>query len=313
MDALESVNSKGILKKDYKVYYFIFLFGLSFSLLLASGCHKMKSAQTIPSYIKIDSVYLDTYYPDQGSASQEISDVWVYVDDQQMGVFQLPALFPILVEGNHHLEIRPGIKLNGISSTRVPYPFYHPIIFENFNFVPDSIMNLGNIKTEYYENTKFAWLEDFEGSFISIKESETSDTTIEQTTPSNSPEAFLSDNSSYSGKIVLTQDNPMFWGYSFNAYDLPRDGTPVALELNFKTDTPILVGVLTSLPGDFKWDDLVYLNKSTEWNKIYINLAPTTSRYPNAYNFKIYFRAIIGSNVDIAKIYIDNIKLLYRQ
>ncbi len=313
MDALESVNSKEILKKDYKVYYFSFLLGLGFILLLASGCRKMESSQAIPSYIKIDSVYLDTYYPVQGSASQEISDVWVYVDDQQMGVFQLPALFPILAEGNHRLEIRPGIKLNGISSTRVPYPFYQPIVFENFNFVPDSVMDLGNIKTEYYENIKFAWLEDFEGSYISIRESETSDTTIEQTIPADSPEAFLSDHSSYSGKIVLTQSNPMFWGYSFNGYDLPRDGTPVALELNFKTDTPMLVGVLTSLPGDFKWDDLVYLNKSSEWNKIYVNLAPTTSRYPNAYDFKIYFRAIIGSDVDISKIYIDNIKLLYRQ
>ncbi len=313
MDTLESVNSKGILKKDYKVYYYIFLFSLGFSLLMAGGCRKMQSSQTIPAYIKIDSVFLETYYPVEGSASQEISDVWVYVDDQQMGVFQLPALFPILAEGTHRLEIRPGIKLNGISSTRIPYPFYHPIIYENFNFIPDSVIDLGDIKTEYYTNTKFIWLEDFEGSYISIKESETSDTTIEQTTPSNSPEAFLSSNSSYSGKIVLTQNNPMFWGYSFDAYDLPRDGTPVALELNFKTDIPMLVGVLTSLPGDFKWDDLVYLNKSPEWNKIYVNLAPTTSRYTNAYDFKIYFRAIIGSNDDMAKIYIDNIKLLYRQ
>ena len=313
MNALETVNSKGILEKNYKVYYFIFLWGIIFSLLVTGGCRKMKSTQTIPSYLKIDSVYLETYYPVEGSESQEITDVWVYVDDQQMGVFQLPALFPVLAKGKHKLEIRPGIKLNGISSTRVPYPFYHPIVYDNFNFVPDSVLNLGNIKTKYYDNTKFAWLEDFEGSFISIQESETSDTTLNQTTPANNPEAFLSSNSSYSGKIVLTQDHPMYWGYTFDAYDLPRDGTPVALELNFKTDTPMVVGVLTSLPGDFKWDDLVYLNKSPEWNKIYINIAPTTLRYSNAYDFKIYFRAIIGSDADTGNIYIDNIKLLYRQ
>jgi len=313
LNALETVNSKGILEKNYKVYYFIFLWGIIFSLLVTGGCRKMKSTQTIPSYLKIDSVYLETYYPVEGSESQEITDVWVYVDDQQMGVFQLPALFPVLAKGKHKLEIRPGIKLNGISSTRVPYPFYHPIVYDNFNFVPDSVLNLGNIKTKYYDNTKFVWLEDFEGSFISIQESETSDTTLNQTTPANNPEAFLSSNSSYSGKIVLTQDHPMYWGYTFDAYDLPRDGTPVALELNFKTDTPMVVGVLTSLPGDFKWDDLVYLNKSPEWNKIYINIAPTTSRYSNAYDFKIYFRAIIGSDADTGNIYIDNIKLLYRQ
>ena len=301
------------MKENYRVYYLFILFSSIFGLVLAGGCRKMKSTQTVPSYIKIDSVYINTFYPVEGSSSHEISDVWIYVDDQQLGVYQLPALFPVLTEGKHRLEIRPGIKLNGISSTRVPYPFYHPIVYDDFNFVPDSVINLGNIGTEYYENTKFVWLEDFENSFISIKESETSDTSINRTSPANSPEAFLSSNSAYSGKIVLTQANPMFWGYSFDAYDLPRDGTPVALEVNFKTDTPLLAGVLTSLPGDFKWDDLVYMNKSAHWNKIYINIAPTTSRYPNASGFEIYFRAIIGSDADTARIYIDNIKLLYRQ
>jgi len=300
------------LKKDFTLYYFIFLVGIGFSLIFASGCRKMDSDLTVPSYIKIDSVFIETYYPVEGTESQEITDVWIYVDDQQLGVFELPALFPVLQEGKHKLEIRPGIKLNGISSTRVPYPFYKPILIEDFNFVPDSVMNMGVIHTEYYENLKFIWMEDFEGPSISIKESESSDTTIERTQPANSPEAFLSENSRYSGKIVLTEEKSLFWGYSFNTFDLPRDGTPVLLEVNFKTNNAMVVGVLSSLPGDFKWDDLVYLNHSPEWNKIYINIAPTTSRYPNAYNFTIYFRATLESNLSRADIYIDNVKLIYR-
>ncbi len=273
----------------------------------------MESDQTIPSYLKIDSVFIETYYPVEGTPSHKITDVWIYVDDQQLGVFELPALFPVLAEGKHKLEIRPGIKLNGISSTRVPYPFYKPILIEDFNFIPDSVMNMGVIHTEYYSNSKFIWMEDFEGPSISIKESESSDTTIERTQPVNSPEAFLSENSAYSGIIVLTDDKPMFWGYSYDSYDLPRDGTPVALEVNFKTNNAMVVGVLTTLPGDYKWDDLVYLGHTENWNKIYINLAPTTSRYPSAYNFTIYFRALLEPGVDRAEIYIDNVKLVYRQ
>ena len=281
-------------------------------MLFTTGCTKMEGGHTIPSYLKIDSVFIDTYYPVEGSSSQEITDVWVYVDDQQVGVFELPALFPVLKSGNHRLEIRPGIKLNGISSTRVPYPFYKPVIYDNFNFVPDSVMSLGVIQTEYQENIRFAWMEDFEGSSISIIESSSSDTTIEKTQPVNSPEAFLSENSGYSGKIVLTSEKPVFWGYSFNAFDLPRSVKPVLLEVNFKTNNSMVVGVLSNSPNGYKWDDLVYLNHSEEWNKIYINILPTTSRYPNAYDFKIYFRAAIEPGLDKGVIYIDNIKLIHR-
>ena len=301
------------MKKEYTVYYFVLLFSIGFSLLFVTSCTKMEGGQTVPSYLKIDSVFVDTYYPIEGSDSQKITDVWIYVDDQQMGVFELPALFPILKNGKHRLEIRPGIKLNGISSTRVPYPFYKPIVYDNLNFIPDSVINLGSVKTNYFDDIKFSWLEDFEGPSISIIESETSDTTIERTQPINSPEAFLSQTSSYSGKIVLTPDKPLFWGYSYNTFDLPRDGTPVALEINFKTNNSMVVGVLTSLPGDFKWDDLVYLNHSSSWNKIYINIAPTTSRYPKAYDFKLYFRAGLEQGLEKGEILIDNIKLIHRQ
>lgn len=301
------------MKKDYVVYYSIFLFVLAIGLLFETSCRKMEGDQTIPSYLKIDSIYINTYYPNEGSASQEITDAWVYVDDQLLGVFELPALFPVLASGSHHLEIRPGIKLNGISSTRVPYPFYQPVVIDNFNFVPDSVMNMGVVSTGYYENLMFAWLEDFEEPGISIIASESSDTIIARTYPENSPEAFLSENSSYSGKIVLTDANPMFWGYSFSAFNLPGNETPVALEVNFKTNNPMVVGVLTSLPGDYKWDDLVYLNHSKEWNKIYINLAPEVSRYPNAIDYKIYFRATKEADLDTATIFLDNIKLIYRK
>ena len=301
------------MKKDYTVYYFVFLLGIGFSLFFATSCNKMEGDQTVPSYLKIDSVFIETYYPVEGSSSHKITDVWVYVDDQQMGVFELPALFPILKSGKHRLEIRPGIKLNGISSTRVPYPFYEPIIYDNFNFIPDSVLNMGAIRTKYYDNIEFTWLEDFEGPSISIIESESSDTTIERTQPVNSPEAFLSDHSSYSGEIVLTSDKPTFWGYSFNAFDLPRDSKPVALEIDFKTNNSLVVGVLSSLPGEYKWDDLVYLNHTDSWNKIYINIGPTTSRYPKAYDFKIYFRAGRESGVTQSEIFIDNIKLIHRK
>ncbi len=276
------------------------------------SCRKMEGGQTVPAYIKIDSVFINTFYPSQGSSSSKITDVWVYVDDMQMGVFELPAKFPLLFAGKHKLEIRPGIKLNGISSTRVPYPFYKPIIFEDFEFFPDSVMDMGALNTEYYQNTKFVWIEDFESSVISIIETETSDTTIERTMPADNPEAFLTEHSRYSGKIVLTPEKPVFMAYSFNEYELPKDNSPVMLEMNFKTDHVLLIGVLVNNPADYSWDELLYLKETDEWNKIYINIGPVISRNPHALGFKIYFTSILDEGESGAEILLDNIKLICR-
>ncbi len=293
----------------HKFFFFSLLLG---GLLLSTSCRKMAGDQTVPAYLKIDSVSINTFYPSEGSPSAKITDVWVYVDDQQMGVFELPAKFPLLFAGKHKLEIRPGIKLNGISSTRVPYPFYQPIIMEDFEFFPDSVMDLGTVETVYYQNLKFIWMEDFESSVISIIEAETSDTTLERTNPADNPEAFLSEHSRYSGKIVLTKDRPAFMAYTFNEFDLPKDDSPVMLEMNFKTDHVLLIGVLVDNPADYSWEELVYLKETDQWNKIYINVGPVTSRNPNALGFKIYFSAILNSSEENAEIFLDNIKLIYR-
>jgi len=284
---------------------------LTFSAIL-TGCYKFEGTQTIPTYIKIDSVYLQTIYSEQGEASQKITDVWVYVDDQQIGVFELPALFPVLATGKHKLEIKPGIKLNGISSTRVPYPFYKPIIFENFDFYPDSIIDIGNIKTVYFNNLTFVWMEDFESSNLSIQESSQSDTTIVRTQPADNPEAWISDYSQYSGVITLTADRPVFDATSFDSYQLPQMGAPVLMEMNFKTDNYVTIGLVVHETGLYIKVPLLILNYSNNWNKIYINLGPTVSKYIKAKDFRIFFSANKRNDKTVTHIYFDNIKLIYR-
>ncbi len=297
--------------KEGKIYGLFFLLFIITGVLF-SGCYKFDGDQTIPAYIKVDSVYIETVYPHQGEASSEITDIWVYIDDQQIGVFELPALFPVLAQGEHKLEIRPGIKLNGISSTRVPYPFYKPIRYENFDFYPDSVHDFGAIKTTYYDNLTFAWMEDFEAASLSIKETDDSDTTIERTEPADNPEAWLSDYSRYSGIVTLTEDKPYFEAMSFNAYDLPKQEAPVLLELNFKTDNYVTVGLFINEPDRYVKSPLVTLNYSDQWNKIYINLGPLVSGYPKAIDYKVYFAAQKRTDKTKTNIYLDNIKLIYR-
>jgi hypothetical protein len=295
------------------------LYGIS-TLLIASvallwqGCYKFSGNQEVPAYLQINSISIQTSYYDQGTNSSNITDAWVYVDDALLGVFELPAHFPVLAEGKHKLEIRPGIKLNGISSTRVPYPFYKPIIYESRNFIPEITDSLKNISTTYYSNTTFQWMEDFEGSNISFYEPSASDTAIKQTSPKNSPDAFLSSYSHYSGRISLTEDKPEYVGYSFNSFPMPESqGASVLLELNFKTNNFVTVGLLMQTSGIFKEVPLVILGHTDEWKKIYINLGPNISLNSTADDYKVLFRAGFESDSADVQILLDNIKIVSRQ
>ena len=274
------------------------------------SCNKFEGDQTVPAYISIDTINLNTDYFSQGSNSHNITDAWVYVNDQLIGAFELPATIPILARGKQKLEIRPGIKLNGIGGTRVPYPFYQPYTVQDFNFIEDSIRKINPV-TSYYNTVGYAWLEDFEGTSISLSKTAQSDTSIYKTTPINNPEAFLSEFSSYSGIVNLTPDKNSFKIASFNAFILPGNGSPVMLEVDYKCDRSFGVGMFASISGTIVDIPLIVVNKSETWNKIYINLGPNISAYTSASDFKVYFESSVFDDNE-ASYYFDNIKLIYR-
>lgn len=293
--------------QSLRLLFFIFFFGLALSL---SSCYKFEGDQTIPAYIRIDTVVFNTDYITQGSNTHNITDAWVYVDDQLIGVYELPATFPVLVSGPHNLEIRPGIKLNGIGATRAPYPFYRPFILDDFEFIPDSVRKVNPV-TSYYDNLTFAWMEDFDGSGLSLEKISSSDTVMVKTSPANNPEAWLSAYSAFSGVAHLDTAHKVFQAASFMSYVLPGLGKPVLLELDYKCSQEFTVGLIAKLPSNNLVLPLVVVNPSDEWNKIYINLGPNVSEYTNAEYFKVYFDAAL-SGADAASIYFDNIKLIYR-
>lgn len=282
---------------------------LTFFGLFLFACNKFEGDQEVPAYLRIDTITFQTDYFLQGSNTHEITDAWVYVDDQLMGVYELPALFPLLLEGAHKLEIYPGIKLNGISSTRVPYPFYQPYSVSEYKFYPDSIRTV-KPSTSYRSTAVFAWKEDFENSGFTLENTSQSDTSIFRTEP-NSPDALLSNFSAFSGKVVLDKDHPTFDVASLSAYELPGLGAPVLLELDCRTDIPVLIGMFTTENSQVVDIPLVYVNESDVWNKLYINLGPNISEHTSATEFKVYFSATLDDQEN-ATIFLDNIKLIYR-
>ncbi len=289
---------------------FLLLFAILVISIGITACQKFEGDQEIPAYIRIERFQLTTDYSLEGSNTHNISEVWVYVDDQLIGAFEMPATVPVLAKGNHKLELRPGIKLNGIAATRAYYPFYKPYQIADFFFVEDSVQTI-EPTTSYHNTITFAWIEDFEYASISLEKTGKSDTTVIKTSPIDSPEALLSDYSSYSGVVYLDEEASFFQIASSEAFSLPGKGTPVFLELDYKCDQRMGIGLFAHIGPTIIDLPLVGVNPNTQWNKIYINLSPIVTDYSDAEKFKIYFEAD-RSEETTARFYLDNIKLIHR-
>ncbi|MEI6122622.1 MAG: hypothetical protein WCQ95_03255 [Bacteroidota bacterium] len=262
-----------------------------------------KKNDLIPAYIHIDKITLTSTYETDGSNSSKITDAWVYVDDNLIGIYELPATFPVLASGMHKITVKAGVKLNGIAMSRGYYPFYEDYTTD-INLEEDKIDTINPIVT-YYPN-KVQWKEDFEeGGFTLLKYTGSDTAFIKTTDPA---EAF---EGSFSAVANLTTDDPYILAVSTQDYVIPQNLTPVFLELNYKTNTPLTVGMIEEKQsGDHNVISTLILNPNTEWNKIYINLTLTANTSVNVASFKVFFAAA-KDTIPNPKLFIDNIKLLY--
>jgi hypothetical protein len=296
---------------------------------IAVSCNKFEGDQTVPAYIRIDSISVYTDYETQGAPTHNITDAWVYINDQAIGAYELPAIFPVLAKGLTQVRVDPGIKLNGIAALRSPYPFYQSIVQDVFLTEGETVdLNTDTLftgaqavpyhmKTTYYENLEFVWMEDFEDPGISLDSTGKSKTDIIRTQPANNPEAFIASYSKYSGLMILDEERYLIDVATNVGYDegfiLPKGGQPVFLEIDFKNNNYFTAGFYARTLSQIIQHPVLNMNPSSEWKKIYVNLTPGVSSQVNALDFNIFLGAVKEDGVDEARILIDNIKLIHRK
>jgi len=289
--------------KVREIKYFIFLF-LFISLI--QSCVK-DDPGLVPTYISIDSIQLvsnPSIAHLEGSLSHNITDAWIFVNGEYLGSYELPATFPLLKEGVHTLEVKAGIKINGISGTRGMYSFYESYTID-LDFVQDSVIKVNPI-VRYRDITNFVWMEDFDDGHSSVISSSRSDTIMELT--SDPKKVF---EGSFSGVVYLDATRILFEGFSVEGYEMPHQGEAIFLELDFKTNNSMLVGMMANVYGDVIQSSVLVLNPTDEWKKIYINMTNAVNMFPTSSIYSVYFQVLKQDNVSFPEVLIDNIKLVY--
>ena len=284
-----------------------FIAFLLFAIVFITSCDKYYHDGGVPSFVHIDKIDFQAGLS-QGTDSQYIADAWIYVGNEYIGTYELPATFPVLKTGEQNIVVKPGVILDGISATRSINPFMEPVT-KHVNLIADSTVSL-NVSTTYVSNAVFPWntvgQEGFEGSGISI-----------DSLPGSSTNIYKSKNDvyegDYSGMIHLDVAHRNFTGATVTSFDLPKNKSGMLMEINIKnTGTIVTIGLFFNLPGGtVSKEEYLFVNPGDHWKKLYVNFTKLVNRYSNAENFKVFFKAELPSELNQTDIFLDNIKLIH--
>lgn len=264
-----------------------------------------------PSWLVISSIELSTDEAKEGVNSSNITDAWVFMDGQPLGVFSLPARIPILAEGQHDFIIYAGIKDNGISASRLRYPFYKRYEV-NLQLTKGEELTIAPTVT-YASNVQFELLEGFESLGIRFKsDTAVSDTSMNVIGKSQYPDLVNYGNSC--AVVALSETNATYMGSTSADFNLPQN-EPVYVEMDYLNDNTISLGVIAkNVFGSVQYPPLVTVNAQSppdwKWKKIYINVTGNVNFDRDATGHGIYLISHLDDAATAASIYLDNIKVV---
>jgi hypothetical protein len=283
---------------------------LSALLLLTWACKKDGG---VPAYIRLDDIALSTS-PAEGTASHNISDVWVYADDELLGVWEANGRIPVLREGSTDIKLIAGVRRNGISDDRQQYPFF-ATFQTDLDLVPEQTVTLSPTFS-YFDDLTF-WIEDFDGNGFAFERDPVSDTLLYVWDTLSHPVEEIFEGRA-SGAFFLDAQRPFFsYVYDGDPFNMAIDA-PVYLEMNYRSNARMLIGVeVVSDGGGVERIPYLYVSPSNQddpsmpWKKIYIDLRQAWA-YPGAYDKRFYIECVLPSGQSTAQVYLDNIKVVQR-
>ena len=266
------------------------------------GCDAFDKEEEIPGFVLINAADLVTD-ASEGANTSNIIDATVFANNNFVGTFELPATVPIMQSGNVEISVGAGIRNNGLSSDRRIYPFYE-LDRRNVTLIPGSLTPISadtSVTFQYYNAGLNFVIEDFESTGHTLLESSRNTATLTQTG---------SLDEGYTLKVELTPDSNFFEVSSaWNLTNLPK-GNSIYLEIDFKGNTPLEIGILTIDPSPRKIFALGLMPQE-EFTKVYVDLTDEIAREGSTNHFEIYLESEISATSGGAELYIDNLKFIF--
>ena len=293
-----------------------------FVAMVFSTCSLLETDPVkVPAYIYVPNIGFTTINDatlNQGEASSKFVDVWVYDNGNLLGNIGLPSLIPDTKNGSTELEFDAGIMKSGQDETRVPYPFIARVTFPNTQLIANRNDTFYPV-FKYFPQTKFEIHENFETVGASLAFTYNSNNVVGDTVLKVKDSSMVIPSiklGKFSGKILMAASSQFFEILSdeFTKEKLqPTTGSPVYLELDYKSDVQINILMWSRDPSNNNNVTVLpqlITNPTDGWNKVYVCLDQDIISTNPGTVFKISFRILNNSGIQ-PNIFIDNIKLVH--
>jgi hypothetical protein len=290
----------------------VFIPALLAALIFLSGCDR--ETEPIPSYIRIDSVSVKTL-AGQGNPIHEISALNVYIDEQFIGVYEIPCTLPVLFTGKHKLSIIPSVRINGVVNQHVVHRLFKRAD-TTIDLMEGKITAAGNIILQYKDNIEFPWVEDFEdGNSELVRLYSAKGDTSYITTEAFSLNGRYEGNTRCMKVVIAAADTAKTVDMASFKYfgNLPFMGTDIMLEFDIKTPVPVQVAMIRKNSSGKLYLPYVYLFETGgKWKRFYINLIYELYNQPADTEIQLLISPIKTEEIKTEQIIlIDNIRFSY--
>ncbi len=257
-------------------------------LLITLGCTDEK--ERIPAYLRVEPFTVDAL---GGAEWQNITEAWVYVNNQFLGGYSIPALVPVLEEDSCQVLVFPGVRENGQRLT----PAIYPMLQRHEGKVVLMAGQTTSLRpsTQYVSDIRFPWPIErgtFDAGAINLQDRDNNPNTGFE----------LVTEGAFAGRSVRMRVD------TANAVNdvatEPVEGLPATaarqtwLELHRRNDMPFELWLIADDgPGTTEVSAPVFrFNPSDNWAKIYLNLTDPLINLGERKRHRLLFRLALQRN-----------------
>lgn len=270
------------------------------SILLFAAC---KKDGAVPAYVRVVSPKV--VETGGTEVSSKITDLWIYANDQPVGVWQPGRPVPVIGTGPTAIKVVAGVRKNGLTDERIAYPFY-ATWQQQVDLVPGQTHTL-EPEIRYFDDLDF-WLADFNAG---VRLDTVGCTATMVLMPTDG--TLVGQGVQY-GRIQLDAEHDVYRGVS-SGDPFTGTGSRAFLEIDYRSDTPLLIGVRYTLQGVQKEAPQVYAvptkraDGNMPWNKLYVEMAGPWN-VSGALDKRFYIKAKLENGATSGVVDVDNIKLV---
>jgi hypothetical protein len=277
--------------------------------LTLCACNLINPEEQIPAYLHIPAFAFSADESTDGTSSENITEIWAYTGAVNLGAFSLPADIPILEDGAVNLSLRAGIRANGISATRIVYPFYSQ--YNTTVMLERGVVDTIAPEFTYKDDLYFPLIVDFDEFPVFATESD-SEVEFERITDQN--EVF---EGAGCGFALIGEDQNIFRASTNEQQLVLPHNKQCFLEMDYKCNNTFAVGLYAINSAGSEKHLALIINPTSDaagvpqWNKIYVELLPITGATLSATEYEIYIESIKEAGNSEARLYFDNIKVIH--